>query len=544
MLDAGEVCDGSNLGSETCQTRGFGSGTLVCTNCMQFDTSGCDPCGNGAIDFNETCDGANLGTATCQTQGFGPGGMLSCTASCQLDTSACNRCGNGMLDSNEVCDGTNFGTDSCVMRGFGGGALACNSTCDSIDTAGCTAATMCSNGILETGEVCDGSDFGGSTCMARGYTGGTLSCSSDCMAISEMGCISDPLPGTEGDLVITEFMANPNTLSDSQGEWIEIYNPTSTTYNLETCYLMGSATEIAMINAPLLAPAGGFITLARTASPGFTPDFVYSSGFNLNNSGGDTIALLCPSSGTDVTITEVIYTTSNSYPSSMPNGSGLALDPAVYTDGDPVVRFIEGDNGNNWCPGSMSYNGDNGTPGAANMMCGIGSTALSVYFSEYVEGSSNNKAVEVYNAGRDIQASDCTINRYGNGSTTVSGSVQLSNVTLPSGNVFVICHPSAEPSLQSRCDQTSLAAIQFNGDDALELVCNDMGSAMVMDVIGEIGVQTVWSGGGVSTQDQTLRRKCSVTMGDSNGTNAFDPSVEWDSFAMNTYSDVGQYICP
>lgn len=49
---------------------------------------GSSNCGNGTIDAGEQCDGGNLGGATCQSQGF-PGGTLSCTAACTFNTSAC-----------------------------------------------------------------------------------------------------------------------------------------------------------------------------------------------------------------------------------------------------------------------------------------------------------------------------------------------------------------------------------------------------------------------------------------------------------------------
>ena len=43
--------------------------------------------------------------------------------------------------------------------------------------------TECNNGVLESGEDCDGSDFGGLTCSSYGYNAGSLSCSSECTII-------------------------------------------------------------------------------------------------------------------------------------------------------------------------------------------------------------------------------------------------------------------------------------------------------------------------------------------------------------------------
>lgn len=47
VIDSGEVCDGSNLKSQTCQTQGFASGTLKCGGrsgfeCKELDRSSCE----------------------------------------------------------------------------------------------------------------------------------------------------------------------------------------------------------------------------------------------------------------------------------------------------------------------------------------------------------------------------------------------------------------------------------------------------------------------------------------------------------------------
>jgi predicted extracellular nuclease len=161
-----------------------------------------------------------------------------------------------------------------------------------------------------------------------------------------------------------------------------------------------------------------------------------------------------------------------------------------------------------------------------------------LYFSEYVEGSSNNKALEIYNAGGTaIDLSTCEIDRYQNGATTASPAIMLTATTLPPGGVFVICNTSfAQLAL---CDQTS-GSVQHTGNDVVELVCG----GTLKDAIGTVGDANVWGTPPTTTQDATLRRKCSVTVGDTNPNDAFDPAVEWDGFPIDTFTDLGQYVCP
>jgi hypothetical protein len=55
---------------------------------------------------------------------------------------------------------------------------------------------------------------------------------------------------------------------------------------------------------------------------------------------------------------------------------------------------------------------------------------------------------------------------------------------------------------------------------------------------------TGWSSNGVQTTDRTLRRKCGILTGDPDGSDPFAPSIEWDSFPQDTFSDLGSRSCP
>jgi len=163
-----------------------------------------------------------------------------------------------------------------------------------------------------------------------------------------------------------------------------------------------------------------------------------------------------------------------------------------------------------------------------------------LFFSEYIEGSSNNKALEIYNgtgAAVDLAANAYKVEMYFNGSTSVGLTINLTG-TVANNGVFVVAPTNAGATILAAANQT-FGTAWFNGDDAVVL---RKGTAIV-DVIGQIGFDpgTEWGTGLVSTQDNTLRRKATVCQGDTDGSNAFDPSVEWDGFATDTFAGLGSH---
>ncbi len=163
-------------------------------------------------------------------------------------------------------------------------------------------------------------------------------------------------------------------------------------------------------------------------------------------------------------------------------------------------------------------------------------------FSEYIEGTSNNKALEIVNRGTaTFDLTGCTIVLYANGGTTATATYNLTG-SLAANAVFTLCHSGATGFSPATCTASVAGgAVGFNGNDALELNC-----AGTVDVIGQIGNDPGASGWGttVSTANQTLRRLCTVTVGDSNGSDPFDPATEWTGLAMDTFSGLGSYGCP
>ena len=165
-------------------------------------------------------------------------------------------------------------------------------------------------------------------------------------------------------------------------------------------------------------------------------------------------------------------------------------------------------------------------------------TPTELFMSEYIEGSSFNKAIEIYNgtgSAVDLAAGNYSLELYSNGSATVSGSLALTG-TIADGDVFVLAHPSADPAILAAADVTNGSVINFNGDDAVVL----RKGGIVVDAFGQIGFHPSgeWTGGGA---DDTLRRKETVCAGDTDASNAFDASVEWNVFPNNTFDGLGAH---
>lgn len=171
---------------------------------------------------------------------------------------------------------------------------------------------------------------------------------------------------------------------------------------------------------------------------------------------------------------------------------------------------------------------------SALLICALPAQAA-VYFSEYVEGSSNNKAVEIVNSGASaVDLTGYSLQLFFNGSATAGSTINLSGSIAP-GDVYVVANSSA--SFAASAD-LSTSSLSFNGDDAVTL--RDA-SATVLDVIGQIGVDpgSEWGTGTTSTADNTLRRLDTVSGGDPIGSDAFDPSLEWLGFATDTFDGLG-----
>ncbi len=160
-----------------------------------------------------------------------------------------------------------------------------------------------------------------------------------------------------------------------------------------------------------------------------------------------------------------------------------------------------------------------------------------LFFSEYVEGSGNNKALEIYNpTAQTINLNNYFVARYSNGNPTYAegGFTHLTG-TLAPYKTFVLVNgqteaqstsssPAPSPVLQAMATQLDgayPAPTYMNGNDAIFLFKTpngvaptaNMSNATAVDIFGQIGLgsaitaETGWS----NVKDSTLTYKNSTT---------------------------------
>ena len=191
--------------------------------------------------------------------------------------------------------------------------------------------------------------------------------------------------------------------------------------------------------------------------------------------------------------------------------------------------------------GVYNYQCDPHIPAMVGTVTVTAAPCADLFFSEYLEGSSNNKALEIYNpTNAAINLSTYSVKAYNNGGTAISNSLTLPNKLLAAHDVYVIANPTAVAAILGVSDTTSTVTF-FNGDDAVVLFKN----TDTLDIIGDVGVDpgTNWTVGTGATSEFTLVRKATVNKGQRNWVIG---ATEWDVYPQNTATYLGSHSsnCP
>ncbi len=366
---------GKNACSAQAVCSDAGVATPVCTCIAGYEGDGytCDDVDECAVSL------ADCSTqATCANKA----GSFSCTCKqgFEGDGKVCDdidECATVPCDTNATCDNTP-GSFSCAC---GAGLTGDGFTCLDIDECKgavfpCDANATCKNVFLSY------------TCTCKsGFTGDGQSCTdnNEC-AENNGGCGASPIytctdqPGLPpicagpfgqdigpGSIIINEIMYNPQAVSDEMGEWIELYNPTTVTFDLSGAVLRSPIT--AQLTATYVFPAGakigpdGFLVVGinsdSATNGGATVTYSYAKDVNAIGYANqtDTIELL----SNNVVIDTVTWNVNAGWP----NLSGFALSLSGWRS-----SAVLNDEAKNWCKATQQFGkGDFGTPGWGNPKC-------------------------------------------------------------------------------------------------------------------------------------------------------------------------------
>ena len=367
-------CDGKTCGDDGC---GGSCGTCASGSCVAGRCQTADPCGGvpeagcctadhgvrRCIDGEVVTESCASAAAVCTwreddetfqcdlaLQPTRDGVATLCPGETCGDTCAGKSCGSacgtscGTCPEGSYCAGTECVDDPCLGISFvgccfGGFGLYCGS--DGIEILDCAADQPCGWDV--------GSPENGYTCNGVGV---------DPSGEADYFCPMFPaaLAGapTAGELIVSEIMANPAVVDDSDGEWFEVMNRSRRVLDLKGLVIEGAAGESFVVPATIYLPPGIaalFAKKGRADNGGMQADVTFGASLSLTN-GGDVITLR--SNG--VIVDSVAFDASWGIAS----GVAIALRGAAIASGD-------NDGAAAWCAArTVAASGDKGTPRGPN----------------------------------------------------------------------------------------------------------------------------------------------------------------------------------
>ncbi len=159
------------------------------------------------------------------------------------------------------------------------------------------------------------------------------------------------------EIIISEIIQNPSAVSDTYGEWFELFNTTNATINLNGYIIKDEGTNVDTIKTDLFIPAEGFVVLGReddsSINGDYTCDYQYSN-FYLGN-GADKIILQTPAG---VEVNRVDYDGGSIWPD--PNGKSMVFTGTANDDNNNGALWVEAASRE---PNYNGSTGDLGSPG-------------------------------------------------------------------------------------------------------------------------------------------------------------------------------------
>ncbi|GEM_PF-1933540 len=172
---------------------------------------------------------------------------------------------------------------------------------------------------------------------------------------------------------------------------------------------------------------------------------------------------------------------------------------------------------------------DGATSETVRVVAGATGLASALLISQYGEGSSGNKFIELYNGTSNaIDLSGYVVKQQMNGAGAFANDLTLSGVLTASHTYVIVCNQASD-SLRAKGDLvTGSLCLQFTGNDAIGVFTT---GATLLDVVGEQNSSANWG------RDLTLCRRPEVHQ-----PAPVYAAVEWDVLPSDDWDDVGQHM--
>jgi len=167
-------------------------------------------------------------------------------------------------------------------------------------------------------------------------------------------------PSSAGQLVITEVLADPSGVYDSEGEWFEIYNTTDLVLDLSGAVFSDDDSDSFTVEGEIIIDPGEYLTFGRVHEVAYNGgahvDYAYGEAMTLAN-GDDELVLTVGG----IEIDRIVFD-DGSWP--MTRGAAFQLDPST-------LDYASNDSATSWCAATTEFGtvSDLGTPGQPNQPC-------------------------------------------------------------------------------------------------------------------------------------------------------------------------------
>jgi hypothetical protein len=246
-----------------------------------------------------------------------------------------------------------------------------------------------------------------SSVFGDGDLGSPGSANASCTSLSSLSV---------GDLLITEIMHDPTKVSDTRGEWFEVYNTTLASINIRGLTFTSTGDTGFTVQDNVIIAAGGYAVMAARnnslSNGGFTGDYQYTYSSNSVRL-GKTDSVGIEANGT--VIDSVSY---NKFTFGYNVGTSHTLASGAFSESD-------NDSSGSWCDATSAYgDGDFGTPGSANDVCNID-----------FDGDGVLADTDCDDSDAAIQTLDFYLDGDGDGEGDLNASPLTGECTAPSGYV-------------------------------------------------------------------------------------------------------------